>query len=131
MSGSTLLLAARVTEICKACMFTNSEDRRARIEVPGIRTAGFGFHPTRLNEHAPEIRALLDELPDTFRQGVGGASLVDARWDRRGRDWSEHYSQIEMLLAMGLALKYVTITVPPAIWPSLPGGLPYIAIVQE
>lgn len=123
-----LLLAARVNEIFKDCMFTSDEDRRTHIAVPGIRTAGFWFNPGRLNQYGAEVLALLNELPDHFKQG---ASLADAWWDRRGRQWPEHFFQIEMLLAIGLALKFVIITVPPAVWPTLPEGLPYVTVTQE
>jgi len=71
------LTAEAVNKIFMDCLFRDEElvdgklpDEAAKtaIIVEGIVTNA-GLHPGRLAEHREEIVALIDELPDTFREG--------------------------------------------------------------
>lgn len=75
-----------------------------------------------------DIRALLAELPDSFHQfGGRGHSFLHAFEDRHGRHWGEH-RDMEMLFMLGMAAGLVDEMFPRAVWPALPGGMPYYVV---
>lgn len=68
-----------VESIFKDCLFADSEIVDGTpigeyTKVEGI-SMKVGFHTGRLNSHKQEIIELLDELPDAFKEEVGGAGL--------------------------------------------------------
>lgn len=68
-----------VESIFKDCLFADSEIVDGTpigeyTKVEGI-SMKVGFHAGRLNSHKQEIIELLDELPDAFKEEVGGAGL--------------------------------------------------------
>lgn len=90
--------------------------------VRGI-TAKFVLHRGRTEALREDVRALLDTLPEGFRQTKGGgqsllnASPEDTQWEHR---------ETEALLVLGLALGLVEYTLPRELWHTLPGSMPYI-----
>lgn len=94
--------------------------------------ARFHFHPERLGRRAAEIRALLRELPDEFQlRGGGGWSFLNACQDRHGTLWTGSHSHVEVLLCLGVAIGAARWMMPRDLWPSLPGGMPYVVVIAE
>src|SRR4030042_2298665 len=74
----------RVNAIFMDCLFKEGEDTSKPIKVEGI-VRNIGFHPERLESHKAEIAAMLDELPDEFKEsGGGGMSFLNACNDKHG-----------------------------------------------
>ena len=121
------LTAAAVEKIFLDCLFRENEDTSSAVLAQGL-TSGFGFHPERLNSHSPSIRALLEELPETFRENTGGGwSFLQACQTREGDQWGEHRN-VEQLVTLGLATGDVEYLVPREMWGALPGGVPYLVV---
>lgn len=91
-------------------------------------TINVGFHPERLEKHREEVKDLLSQLPEPFRQSKGGGwSFLMACENSKGEQWGEHRN-IEQLVLLGLALKMVDYLVPRELWGFFPGNLPYFVI---
>lgn len=128
--GRMILTASNVETIFIDCLFKDDEDRSAAIIAEGIVNT-FGFHPDRLQSHKTEISGMLDELPDTFKQGHGGGdSFLNACMTNTGIQWGEH-KKMEELLALGIATGQAAMLMPRNMWCLLPGGMPYFVVATE
>lgn len=91
----------------------------------------FGFNADKLATHKQEIIDLLNELPDNFKEEVGGGwSFIQACVDKDGNHWGEHHS-MEELFCLGIAIGRVKCLMPKAMWRILPGGVPYYVICKD
>lgn len=91
--------------------------------VAGIKNE-FRFDPAKIAAHKAEIKALLDELPPEFKDGM---TFLNACVDKNGEQWGEHV-HVECLFALGMAAKLARFTMERKIWEMLPGGMPYITV---
>lgn len=92
----------------------------------------FGLHRERLESHREDVKSMLEQLPDQFRKEVGGGwSFLQMCERKDGVQWADLHRTMEALVALGNALGYVEFPAPKEMWPSLPGGMPYIALVLE
>lgn len=122
------LTAENVNKVFLDCLFQDGEDTSKAEIVEGI-IAKFGFHPERLEANKTEIRDMLNELPDTFRDDKGGGwSFLNACMTSTGNQWGEHQN-IEQLLALGIATKQAKILMPREMWKLMPGGMPYFQTI--
>ncbi len=120
----------RVEEIFEDCLFAAGEDTTNCVEAEGIQHT-VGFHPGRLEQHTPEIAALLDELSDDFKQSVGGgASFLGACYDKHGNLWTGLHGCMDQLFMLGMATGMVTCPVSRQNWHKLPEGMPYYVITE-
>lgn len=124
------LTAKNVLETLRRCLFKDGEETTDAVKVEGI-TAIMGFHPDRLEEQKAAIEAMLDELPEEFKQSSGGGwSFLNACNDRRGKQWTGLHKDMEILFCLGIATGRVRCQLPREVWPSLPGGVPYYIILD-
>lgn len=126
MTTAQLLTAERVDSIFRDCLFANGEDTSGHVMVKGVTREAW-FHPERLKGHEAEIVEMLSELPDDFK--AGGMSFTAACFDRHNRQWTGFHGPMEYLFMLGLALGKVKEPLPRKAWKSLPGGVPYYAVV--
>lgn len=130
------LEADSVDKIFRDCLFRTDEvidgkPAAPMTEVQGIIGTRFGFHTERMESHREEVQNLLLELPDNFRNNVGGGwTFLNACNDRHGRHWGEHLN-MEQLFCLGIALGIADYQMPREVWSALPGGMPYIYIKME
>ena len=119
----------RVNEIFMDCLLRkDEEDTGNYVEVEGIMN-NVRFHPDRLESHKSEIKAILDELPEQFREsGGGGWSFLSACYDKHGNQWTGLHSIIEQLFLLGIGIDKVKCLFPREMWSALPGGMPYYSI---
>jgi hypothetical protein len=83
------------------------------------------FHPERLEEQRKNVIAMLDQLPDQFKEGWSFLNLVTRK---DGVMWTGFHIQAEGLLCLGMALGYAAFMSERETWPLLPGGMPYVMI---
>ena len=123
----------RLSVIFTDCLFRDEEivDGQPTTEpvvVEGI-TLRIGFHKERLESHRTEVRAMLDQLPETFHEETGGGwSFLNACDTRDGEQWTGLHSQMEKLFALGMGLGIVECQMPREMWGILPGGMPYYVV---
>lgn len=121
----------RVNEIFLDSLFKDGEDTTNRREVEGILNK-FGFHPERLESHRTEIEEMLMQLPDEFKQSIGGGwSFLQACMDRDGNQWTGLHRRMDQLFSLGIALGKVKNQLPRELWEALPGGMPYFVVLDK
>lgn len=127
----SILTSQRVEEIFLDSMFTDEEDTSQRVMAAAIQCR-VGFHPGRLAGHKDEIFSFLKELPDNFLETKGGgASFLQACYDRHGNQWTGVHAIMEQLFLLGLAIGKVKPIFERSMWPHLPGGLPYYTVLDK
>jgi hypothetical protein len=119
----------RVNEIFLDCLFKKGEDTSQHILAEGI-VHNVGFHPERLQSYKAEVEAMLEELPEQFKESTGGGwSFLNACNDKHGNQWTSYHLRMEQLFQLGIGLGKVKCMSPREMWAVLPGGMPYYAIV--
>lgn len=79
--------AKEVHNIFKDCLFKNGESHDQYIVIEGI-TMTIGFHPGRVDQHADDIKNILDNLSDQFKEsGGGGYTFLEMPFDKDGNQW--------------------------------------------
>lgn len=107
------------------------DDKADEVNIEGITHTAV-FHRGRLEKHKSEVFAMLLELPAEFMvSGGGGYSFLNACMDKNGRQWTGVHFMMEKLFMLGLAIGKVKLLLPRSVWPALPGGMPYYAVVDQ
>jgi len=126
-----------VNEVVCSCLLSEDEmdggNPRSGIEVVPARgiVSAFGFHKARLEERREDVRSMLEQLPDEFREsGGGGWSFLKMFSTKQGEHWGEH-SKMDDLLALGIGLGLMKIQVPRDMWSMFPGGVPYVVYLDR
>lgn len=135
--SEALISSIRVDEIFRDCLYSDEEIQskgEALIKEEAITAQGilslFGFNPVRLESYRDEVSSILDQLPDKFKTtGGGGASFLEACCDKEGNLWGQH-QDMEQLFSLGIALNLVQYPLPKDLWSVLPGGMPYVTILE-
>jgi hypothetical protein len=130
-----MIKSERVSEIFTKCLFKPEEIIDGKPVVEPLVGKGvlndFGFHPQRLPQYINELTEMLRELPDSFMKSKGGGmSFLNACMTKDDVQWGEH-RDIEQLFAMGEALKIVSYPMPREMWSILPGGMPYVTVIDD
>lgn len=98
--------------------------------VEGILSR-FGLHAGRLESHRAEVTEMLMNLPLGFRQSSGGGwSFLQACDDREGVQWTGFHMIMSQLFVLGMGLGLVKYLMPRELWSALPGGMPYLVILD-
>lgn len=127
-----------VHELMRACLFTDLEqmswddpDKPPEdfVVVKGILRT-FALHRGRLENIRGTVKEILLNLPRTFMKSVGGGhSFLDMPSDKEGNRWGEQPTA-EALLVLGIGLGLAEYCAPRSMWGSLPGRVPYIAVID-
>ena len=126
-----ILTADRVEKIFTECLFNENESTDGSVKAEGIMTS-VGFHPGRLAKHQAEIISMLNELPDEFQQSKGGGwTFLNACNDKHGNQWTGLHVTMEQLFLLGIGINKVKFLIPRNMWDMLPGGMPYVIILQN
>lgn len=111
----------------KAMAIKNGEPSDSFVVVEGIVTT-MVFDKEKIEKRKEDIRSMLSELPETFREDKGGGwSFLNACMRQDGVQWSEH-RDMESLFCLGIAAGLANWLMPKDLWAAMPGGMPYVAI---
>lgn len=120
------LTGEAVSKLFISLLFKEGEATDNHVPAEGI-VKKVGFHPERLEAARGQVKAMLDELPDEFRQSKGGGwSFLNMCYDRHEMQWTGFHDVQEQLCLMGIALGLVEFHMPRDMWPIFPGGVPYL-----
>lgn len=120
---SDLLNAERVTRVYEAC-----HDPKGTLAFDGIAFRA-RYSAEKIAEHREEIREMLMELPEQFRETGGkGWSFLNACYDRHGELWTGEHRNMAYLFTLGQAANLVLCQFPRILWEALPGQMPYYLI---
>jgi hypothetical protein len=128
MSDTLVLDPQRVESIFMDCLFQEGEDTTNHVKAEGIMMT-VGFHPERLESHRDEVKVMLAELGDEFREGAGGGmSFRNACMDRHGNQWTGMHQTMDQLFMLGIALGIAEYKPSRDMWAAFPGGVPYVTV---
>lgn len=92
--------------------FKEGEDTSGAVEVKHILWNNvIKFHPKRLEEQRKLITALVNELPETFKDEDGDVFL-NLSFTKEGKQWALSYSTLASLVVMAIALGLMECLVP-------------------
>jgi hypothetical protein len=80
----------------------------------------------KVNSHMDKINEFLNELSDTFKEGM---SFLALPFDKNNNQWGEQMNA-EQLMVLGIAAGRIKLCLPKEMWNLLPGGVPYIEITK-
>lgn len=126
-SPDGFLTAVRVRRVYADCY------RDEHVTVKVAKLEGWLVRHTlsdlRLYAHREEIIRMLLALPKGARVDErGGASVLTLTFRDDETRWTDDPSDVEKLVALGLASGLVSFCAPRDKWPKLPGGMPYVRI---
>lgn len=117
------------TYTCQTVLFRPDKDGvEDAYDVQGVIHT-FRFHKPRLESTKTDIKAMLDELPLTFRKdGGGGWSFLNMCETKHGNQWTSLHLDMELLCCMAIATKQGKFIFDRDMWSALPGGMPYFVV---
>ena len=125
------LTAENVSKVFTNCLFKDGEPTDNHLVGEGV-TMKVGFHPDRLNESQPLIAEMLQDLPDSFqKKGGGGMSFLNMCQDKEGNQWADLHQTMDQLVCLGIATKTLSFLMPRDMWMVLPGGMPYLVVLDQ
>ena len=91
------------------------------------------FSKERVEEVRDDVIALLDQLPDKFKENEGGGwSISQLHLTNDGAEWVEELDgKLDMLLSLGFAIGKLRWILPRDLWHILPDQYPYVTVMEE
>jgi hypothetical protein len=139
----TTLTAQRVEEILVDCLYYGDDDEMPdpmptlddhpddMLIIDAI-VDQYALRHAKVEEHFGEICDLLMQLPHEFRQtGGGGWSFLNSCVTADGEQWTGLHRTMAQLWALGIAAGVAAYQMPRDLWPILPGGMPYLVILDR
>lgn len=91
------------------------------IVAEGIVTS-VGFDEEKINKRKDDIQSMINHLKPDFKEGY---SFIMVAFRSDGGQWGEQRNA-ELLYLLGNAAGLARILMPRVMWPTLPGGVPYM-----
>lgn len=132
------LNATNVEQTILKCLFSEEESEgrsqeellKEAVVAEGVRSR-FAFKKENVEKNKDNIIAMLNDLPETFMESVGGGwHFSNACMNKDGHHWGEHIS-MDHLICLGLAINKVAFTLPREAWDVFPSGLPYFVVKDK
>lgn len=120
------LTADNVEAVFADCL---SDERNFIVRGVMINVA---FDRSKVAAHEQDIAQMLSALPIEFhRPGGCGWSFLNMCIDKDGQQWCDLHQTIDKLICLGLATGQIEFTLQRDLWRALPGGMPYIVVVDD
>lgn len=125
------LTSPNVEALFLSCLFKKEEDTSNAKLVEGVKMK-VGFNPLKLEESKKDIEDLLSQCHPNFMANTeaGGWSFLNFCQDKDDDLWTGVHAIMDQLICLGLAIGKVEFLMPKEYWEALPGGMPYIKILQ-
>lgn len=128
---ASFLTAGRVRQMLHYCLHESGEEMKDPVVATAFTTE-FHFHRERITEKADDIIKMLletsDDVMESKTEGLGG-SIIKMSYLKDGYQWGGPRST-EALFAMGLAIGWTKIPLPPELTMVGPNGLPHVVILD-
>jgi len=128
-TSDQFLTTDRVRRTYERCWRDESKAGRATSVTVTAWMLRHTFGVRRIQTERESIIRMLLSLPEGFRADVGGGGSVATATSRGdGTFWTGDMTDVEKLVALGVASGLVSFCAARESWARLPGGLPYIRI---
>jgi hypothetical protein len=126
------LTSENVEKVLLKCLFKDGEDTSNAKIVHGVMM-NVGFHPERLEENKADIIDMLSQCHPNFMSNSEskGWSFLMFCQDKNENQWTGLHSMCDNLICLGMAIDKVKFMLPRELWVALPGGVPYLQIINE
>jgi hypothetical protein len=133
------LIDERVRTIYKLCSFQEGLVDKAFTygnpdfdftQIEGFRWKA-QFNSANLASYISQIEAMLQELPDVFREEHGGGLFSGMQYTNDGHRWTTSALTTEKLLLLGMAIGRLRFVLPKHQWKFIKNGEPIIVAVNE
>lgn len=126
------LTVDNVGRIFKDCLSSEKKGKNV-IHVPAVlENVEFAFDANKLSIYKTEIMSMINELPEQFHErSDGGWSFLQLCMKQDGTQWTDLHVAMEQLLCLGIGIKAMTYLLPRQMWDVLPGGMPYVSIIDK
>lgn len=118
-------------EIVKKLFIESLAENNNLTEEEGYQVAGVQlevyFAPRQIACNAERIKLMLKQLNPEFKKGWSFLQLVLNGLEFQ---WTSLHLDADMLLCLGLATGHIEYCTDREYWPLLPGGVPYIRIIN-
>lgn len=122
------LTSENVHNVFMDCLFSEDEDTSNAKICEGVMTK-VGLHRGRLESHIPDVKSMLDDLPDSFKKTSGGGmSFLNMCEDKNGEQWTGMHQTMDELICLGIGIDKLSFLMEREMWNVLPGGMPYLVI---
>ena len=126
------LTSENVERIFKKCLSEKAEGDNVCTVDTVLSDAKFAMKEDKLAFYQTEIRGMLSQLPDEFLESSGGGwSFLNLCVRKDGVQWTGFHSSMEQLVCLGLGAGMMKFLLPKNMWHILPGGMPYVAIINK
>ncbi len=131
-----LINADRVNELFMSCHWTPEEmvgksepELVEKSIVVKTITVWVGFNPERVQAVRAEVGAMLLNLDPDFLESspAAGMTFLRAVGDKNMELWGDQRTA-DRLMALGMALGWVSFPLPREAWSALPGSVPYVVV---
>jgi hypothetical protein len=125
------LTSTNVENLFLKCLWGDNADTENAKKVNGVQM-NVGFNPKALEEHKAEIEDLLNQCHPNFMANseAKGWSFLNFCQDRNDEQWTGFHRICDCLICMGLAIDKIKFLLPREVWKALPGGVPYLQILN-
>ena len=108
---------------------SSSDDSSLKIESVELKVT---FDSQKLKAREADIISMLSNLPESFRASSGGGwSFLNLCLDKDENQWTGSHLRMDQLVALGLGIEKVSFLVPRTLWGKLPGGMPYLVVMDK
>ena len=126
------LTAENVSRIFKDCLSTDKKGKDVTRVPAVLENVEFAFDTSKLSIYKKEIESMINELPEKFHERNGGGwSFLQLCMKRDESQWTGLHFVMEQLLCLGVGIKAMKYLLPRQMWSVLPGGMPYVAIIDK
>ena len=127
------LNSENVAKLFSSCLFDdeytgeNQPSKEYWAEGGGV-VRQFVFDIRKIKNHKEDIKSLLDQLPNSFKDNMIGDSFIMMPFTKNGYQWGEQRNA-EQLMTLGVASGYLQVS-PRKVW-MCTHGVPYIRYYDE
>ena len=126
------LTAENVSRIFKDCLSSEKKGKDVVLVPSVVENVEFAFDTNKLTLYKSEILSMIGELSEHFHERSGGGwSFLQLCMKRNGTQWTGLHAVMDQLLCLGIGIKTMKYLLPRQMWHVLPGGMPYVAIIDK
>ena len=126
------LTSENVERVFRECLSDEKEGDNVRLVEAVHANVKMAMRLDKLKFYQEEIQGMLMQLPRKFRETDGGGwSFLNLCTREDGTQWTGSHATMEQLVCLGIGAGKMKYLLPRSMWNILPGGMPYLAVLDK
>ena len=126
------LTSENVERVFRECLSNEKEGDNVRLVEAVHANVKMAMRRDKLKFYQEEIHGMLMQLPRKFRETDGGGwSFLNLCTREDGTQWTGSHAMMEQLVCLGVGAGKMKYLLPKSMWNILPGGMPYLAVLDK